>query len=64
MDRGCCVQSNVSYVDAALNDAGEEEGGDFLGAALLEPVAAGHGEEGGAGLRDGGEDGAELGELG
>jgi len=47
-----------------LEEAGEEEGGDLVGAALLDLVASGEGEEGVADLRVGGEEEAELGELG
>jgi hypothetical protein len=47
-----------------LDDAAEEEDGDLFGAALFEAVAAGEVQEGAAGLRDAGEDGAEPGELG
>lgn len=47
-----------------LDDAAEEEGGDFFRFALAGAVAAGEVEKGATGLRDPGEDGAELGELG
>ena len=47
-----------------LEEAGEEEGGDLVGAALLDLVAAGEGEEGVADFRVGSEEEAELGELG
>ncbi len=53
-----------SHLVGALDEAVEEEVGDLFGAALLELVAAGEVEEGLAGLREGGEEGAELGELG
>ena len=62
--KGLSVQSSVPQLAGALDEALEEEGGDLFGAALLELVAAGEAEEGVAGLRDGGEEGAELGELG
>ena len=70
MDRGLNVQSfdrlRMSGTDlvGALDEALEEESGDLFGAALLEPVTAGEAEEGFAGLGEGGEEGAELGELG
>ncbi len=64
IDRGLIVQSTLLYLMGALDEALEEEGGDLFGAALLEPVAAGEAEEGFAGLRGGGEEGAEQGELG
>ncbi len=64
IDRGLNVQSTLLYLVGTLDEALEEEGGDLFGAALLEPVAAGEAEEGFAGLREGGEEGAELGELG
>ena len=57
------VQSSVSYLVGVLEEALEEESGDVFGAALLELVTAGEGEEGVAGLGDGGEEGTELGEL-
>jgi len=52
------------YLVGVLEEALEEEGGDVFGSALLELVAAGECEEGVAGLGDGGEEDAELGELG
>jgi len=69
IDRGLNVQSSVSYLVGVLEEAREEEGGDVFGAALLDPsamlrtglVTAGEGEEGLAGLGDGGEEDAELG---
>ncbi len=64
IDRGLIVQSTLLYLMGALDEALEEESGDLFGAALLEPVAAGEAEEGLAGLRRGGEEGAEQGELG
>ncbi len=64
MDRGLNVRSSVLYLVGAVEEALEEEGGDVFGAALLELVAAGEGEEGLAGLGEGCEEGAELGELG
>ena len=64
IDRGLNVRSSVLYLVGAVEEALEEEGGDVFGAALLELVAAGEGEEGPAGLGEGGEEGAELGELG
>ncbi len=64
IDRGLIVQSTLLYLMGALDEALEEESGDLFGAALLEPVAAGEAEEGLAGLRGGGEEGAEQGELG
>jgi len=70
-DRGLNVQSSSLYLMGVLEEALEEEGGDIFGAALLDPsaklrtglVAAGECEEGVAGLGDGGEEDAELGEL-
>ena len=62
-DRGLNVQSSSLYLVGVLEEALEEEGGDVFGAALLELVAAGEGEEGLASLGDGGEEDAELGEL-
>ena len=44
-------------------EAGDERGGDFLGAAVPGVAAAGECEEGGPGARVGGDDGADLGEL-
>jgi hypothetical protein len=41
MDRGLNVRSSLLYLVGALDEALEEEGGDFFGAALLELVAAG-----------------------
>ncbi len=64
MDRGLNVRSSVLYLVGAVEEALEEEGGDLFGAALLELVAAGEGEEGFAGRGEGGEEGAELGKLG
>ena len=70
MDRGLNVQSfdrlrmSGPHLEGAVQEALEEEGGDVFGAALLKLVAAGEGEEGFTGLGDGGEEGAELGELG
>ena len=64
MDRGLNVRSSVLYLGGAVEEALEEDGGEVFGAALLKLVAAGEGEEGFTGLGDGGEDGAELGELG
>ncbi len=64
MDRGLNVQSTLLYLVGSLDEALEEEGGDLFGAALLEPVTAGEAEEGLAGLGGGGEEDAELGELG
>ncbi len=64
IDRGLNVRSSLLYLVGALEEAIEEEGGDVFGAALLELVAAGDGEEGLAGLGESGEEGAELGELG
>ena len=46
-----------------LKEALEEEGGHVFGAALLGAVASGEGEEGLAGLGDGGEEDAEFCEL-
>jgi hypothetical protein len=48
----------------ALDEALEEEGGDFFGATLLELVAAGECEEGLASLGDGGEENADFRHLG
>ncbi len=45
IDRGLNVQSSVLYLVGAVEEALEEEGGDVFGAALLELVAAGEGEE-------------------
>ena len=70
MDRGLNVRSfdrlrmSGTHLEGAVEEAMEEEGGDVFGAALLKLVAAGEGEEGLAGLWEGGEEGAELGELG
>ncbi len=67
IDRGLNVQSfdrlrmSGPHLEGAVEEALEEEGGDLFGAALLKLVAAGEGEEGAAGLGDGGEEGAELG---
>ena len=47
-----------------LEEAGEEEGGDLVGATLFDLVAGGEGEEGVADLGIGGKEEAELGELG
>ena len=52
------------HLEGAVEEALEEDGGEVFGAVLLELVAAGEGEEGFTGLGDGGEEGAELGELG
>ncbi len=49
IDRGLNVRSSVLYLVGAIEEALEEEGGDVFGAALLELVAAGEGEEGFAG---------------
>ncbi len=64
MDRGLNVRSSLLYLVGALEEAIEEEGGDVFGAALLELVAVGEVEKGLAGLGEGGEEGAELSELG
>ncbi len=70
MDRGLNVRSfdrlrmSGPHLEGAVEEALEEEGGEFFGAALLKLVAAGEGEEGAASLGDGSEEGAELGELG
>ena len=64
MDRGLNVRSSSLYLVSALDEALEEEVGDLFGAALLELGAAGEVQGGFAGLGEGGEEGAELGELG
>ncbi len=78
MDRGLNVRSfdpsgklrtgrlrmSGPHLEGAVEEALEEEGGEVFGAALLKLVTAGEGEEGFASLGDGGEEGAELGELG
>lgn len=46
-----------------LEEAGEEEGGDVFRPSLLQLVAAGELQEGLAGLGDGGQERAQLGEL-
>jgi hypothetical protein len=61
---GAAARAAFSDVAGVLEEAGEEEGGDLVGAALLDLVALGEGEEGVADFRVGGEEEAELGELG
>jgi hypothetical protein len=57
-------RSTFGYLAGAFHHRFEETGGDLLRLALLEVVAAGEVQEGLVGLRDGGEEEAELGELG
>jgi hypothetical protein len=63
MGREGYVQSAVCYLVGAVEEEGEEEGGDLVGALLFELVAVGDIEEGGAGRGVLGEEGADLGKL-
>src|SRR3990170_654514 len=72
MDRALDVRSTFcpltglrrGYLAGAVDEAAEEENGHLLRLALLHLMAAGEVQEGAAGLRDGGEEGAELSKLG
>jgi hypothetical protein len=61
---GTAARAAFGHLAGVLEEAGEEEGGDLVGAALLDLVALGEGEEGVADSRVGSEEEAELGELG